>query len=526
MLATTTSTWASEKAQWRSHFTNILSHQVKRLNALVLEKKHTPDTLRNHFDSILKIFQDASTHPDPATRLELLTLVHNLHPLPVWWGKWSAWIRILNTATHIAQKTESFNEEIWLELTQAEMLLSSGNAENSLVLSQKAHALALLKNNPEMLFRAEIAIFEAKKFLGLSGEPLNNTLSLLEKSLAEKKMLLPEKKAQELEIELILQKIEVVRKQGNTQIACKLATQAHQLAEFFFDENDLFMAKIFATRGSTYWANREYDLAIESCQKSIGLFQYWGDHTSQVETSGRLGLYYWSTENHEAAENALQSSVEMAEAFKLLAPQAIHSGNLALVHFSRGQLNQALALTQQHYTLSKLTNDHHEIRRARGNMGAIQIHLGDFQNALENLRADHEHAKEAQLRQPFARLYAKIAWALDGLGLFDEAMEHAEKSLFLAEKMDEPLVKLMALRSLSEVTNDKDDKIRYAEEARALAKKHSRRLNEAGALLTLAHSYREDSFRNEAEEILDEIGARDWLKTPIVFETLRLPLLL
>ena len=71
-----------------------------------------------------------------------------------------------------------------------------------------------------------------------------------------------------------------------------------------------------------------------------------------------------------------------------------------------------------------------------------------------------------------------------------------------------------------------EDKIRYAEEARFLAKEHSRRLNESGALITLAGCYQDDSLQNEAIQILEEIGAADWLKAPLVFKTLRLPLLL
>lgn len=526
MLKTTsTSTWENENARWKAHFTNTLTRQVKRLNSLVLEKKQTPDALRKHFDSILQIFREASKDPNPDTHRALLRLVHDLHPLPIWWGKWNTWIHVIETAAQIAHETKNVNEESWLELTQAEMQLSAGNAEKALFFAKKAHRLAQ-KHNPELVFRAELTIFESQKHLGLNGTRLHNAIIALEKSLDDKKALIPPKVAQELEIELILQKIEVARKQTNIQKTSKLARQAQQLAEEIFTENDLFMAKIFAMRSSIYWANQEPELAISSSQKTIQLYKYWGDRTEQLETSGRLGLYYWSAEQHRNAEQALQASIEMAESLKLFSPQAVHSATLGLVHFSCGRLEQALALTQQHHILSKLTNNLAETRRAHGNMGAIQTHLGDFKNALQNLRADHEHAKQAQLPQPKVRLYAKIAWALDGLGIYDEAMEHAETALFLAEKLDEPLVRLMALRSLSETTNELNDKIRYAEEARMLAVKYSRRLNEAATLLTLAGCRQDDSLHADAVRILEEIGATAWLDAPKVFKSLRLALLL
>ena len=59
-----------------------------------------------------------------------------------------------------------------------------------------------------------------------------------------------------------------------------------------------------------------------------------------------------------------------------------------------------------------------------------------------------------------------------------------------------------------------------------MARKHSRPLNEAGALLTLAEAKQDDALREKAIDILENIGSEDWLKAPVVFRTLRLPLLL
>lgn len=510
---------------WQSYFSNTLSRQANRLIELVNENKKTPNALQRHFDSILTVFRQGSTHPDPATRLSLVKLVHDLHPLPVWWGKWNIWLEILEQATLIAQEFGTSSDVIWLKLTQAEMLYETGHAEDALVYAKKAHALAILQHDNENTFRAELVIFEAKKFMGEVGN-LGDALHALETSLAEKKNLLPYEKAQKLKIKFLLQKIEVVRRQKEMKEALQIAAQVQEIAEKVFDANDFFMTKIFAIRSSTYWANQEYELAITATLHNIGLYKHWGNQNRQLEARGRLGLYYWSSEQHAKAEKMLQTSIQMAEKLKHIASLAADTGNLSLVYLSRGKLEGALALTQQHYRLSQSTNNLAEIKRARGNMGSIQTHLGDFQNALDNLREDHEHAQKGALRQPNVRLYAKIAWALDGLGRYDEAMEHAEKSLFLAQKIDEPLVKLMALRSISEVTKDMNDKLRYAEEARQLAVKHSRRLNEAATLLTLAGCRQDDNLRAEATRILQEIGAENWLNAPPVFETPRIVLLL
>ena len=118
-----------------------------------------------------------------------------------------------------------------------------------------------------------------------------------------------------------------------------------------------------------------------------------------------------------------------------------------------------------------------------------------------------------------------MAWAMDGLGDSDSALEYAEKSLFMAEKTNSHLLKIVALRSLSEVQTDQNTKTRYAEEAYNLAKKHSRRFNIAGALLTLAECHEDEKLQKKAIHILEEVGSTAWLKVPLIFKSLRLPLL-
>ena len=519
------SNWEIDKMRWQSFYQRSLARQINRLISLINKKKKTPAELLKHFESMLTLFEQGRSHPDSATRLKLIHFVHTLHPLPLWWGKWSEWMHVLEQASFIAQEEGKTDYLIWLYLMQAEMMLSTGRGKNALSLSQKALKIARKDINTEMILRAEMSVFEANKYLGLIGDRIE-AMSTLENSLKEKSFLLSPKVRKKLEVEVLLKKTDILRRQGHIKEVNRIIQQAYLIAKELFDKDDLFMATVYTHRSAVYWSSRKYDLAIANHKKALAIFTLWGDQISQIDCEGDIGLTYWSAGKYKEAEQVLLSSVKKAERLKLLRWQAIQMGNLGLVHFNRGRLTKATVLMQRHRDLSALTDNYAEEKRALGNLGTVQIHLGLFQEALENMQKDHKHVKEMQLNTATARLYAKISWALDGLGEKEKAIEHAQKSLHAAEKLNEPLSKIIALRCLSALEIPLKDKIRYAEKARALAQKHNRKVNEAGALFTLADAYENDNLYYEAVEILKEIGAEDWLKVPLVFETIRLPLLL
>ena len=131
--------------------------------------------------------------------------------------------------------------------------------------------------------------------------------------------------------------------------------------------------------------------------------------------------------------------------------------------------------------------------------------MGKFQEAHDRIKDNLEFTNEAKLFIASGTAYANLAWALEGLGRLDEALECAQKSQRISEEMKSPQLRIVALRSLSELQNDPAEKARYAEEALRLAKERSRRLNEAGALLTLSICYQDDSYYQEAATILQKL---------------------
>lgn len=525
MIGAATPAQRTNKARWRNFYAHAVEMHLQNAIRLINKKKASPQALQGHFDSFLNLAEQAAKHPSKDTRRKFLVFVEALHPLPVWWGKFDAWMPLLAQGIYIARESGEVEKEIWIYLAQSKMLLASGNGEKALQQAEKAAALAATAPNHKQLFQAKAVLFEAKRYLGTLKDQ-TQALNTLEADLFKVQKELPEKEGQEIEIIISLIKIDVIRRQGYVDEAAQLAAKTHEIAQTLFSANDLRMTKIYNALSTVTWAQRKHTQAIAYRKKSISTYRQWGNTPAEVEEKAGLGLIYWSAERYREAEKTFLENIALAEDYNLLWLQAMQIGNLGLVHFSCGRLNQARLRMEQHYTLSKLIRNRPETRRAQGNLGTIQTHLGDFENALENMLDDYKQAKKRQLIQPQATLNAKLAWALQGVGQQEEALRRAKKSLTLAKEINDPLVKSMALRCLSEVAHKKVEQIRYAEEARQLARQHHRRLSEAGALLTLSHLKDDPSLHQDAVNLLKEIGATAWLKVKPVFSHLRLPLLL
>ena len=524
MLNTPSSTWNKDKAEWRALYSDTLPQQIDRTILRIKKNKKNPEILLRHFDSMLQLFEQALSHPKPATQLKLIDFVQALHPLPVWWGKWSEWMRVLDKTSFVAQKNNKTKRELWLYLTQSELSITGGDAKKALIFAEKALHLAMLFQNQEMIFQAEMAIFEAKKDLGQIGDRIS-AISALEKALNKMRNLLPEKASQILEVKFLLKKTDVLRRIKRKEEAALTVQKAHRIASKNFDENNPLLAQVYNRRGATYWTAEKNSLAIADFEKATDIFKSCGDKTSQLYSIGYTGLVSWSAGEYRKAERILQSSINIAEDIKALQWQAIQIGNLGLVYYTRGKLSQAIAFMKQYYMLSDLINNNAEKMRASGNIGYAQVFLGNFEDARQRLLKDIAFTEEMKFDTGSGTTYANMAWAMDGLGDSDSALEYAEKSLFMAEKTNSHLLKIVALRSLSEVQTDQNTKTRYAEEAYNLAKKHSRRFNIAGALLTLAECHEDEKLQKKAIHILEEVGSTAWLKVPLIFKSLRLPLL-
>lgn len=510
--------------RWQALYYRSIANQVDQLIALIRLKKRDPDSLARHFDSIVIVIEEAAAHPDLETRTNLIKLLQSLHPLPLWWGKWTEWMRILGNILQIAKENRDVDALFWLYLTQSEILITGGDKKKALVLAESALKLAHETQAFEMIFKAEMAVFEAKKDLGYIGDR-TEALHELDSSLQQVKKNLSLQKTHILELEFLLKKTDVLRRLGKRKKALQTIQQAHTLADECLAKDDLLRADIYNRSGAAYWTAEEPQKAIAEFEKATDIFEKWGDQASKVFSLGYIGLVWWSCGEYPKAEAILQSSIGMAEQIKALQWQAIQTGNLGLVQLMQGNLEHAFALIKQHYDLSELINNRAEIERANANLGYVQVFRGNFEDAHERFLRYLAFTKKMNFPIGSGVASAHMAWVKDALGEEQAANAYAEDAFRFAKIAEAPLLEIVALRSMSELKRDANERMAYAQKALILAQKHGRRFNKAGALFTLAHASANQKTEDDAKMLLKELKAEKWLRLLQAFPSLRLPLL-
>jgi len=517
--------WSAQQERWRDYYARSISNQMDILTNLIIKKKDAPQSLEAHFDSIIMFVRQCLSLPDSEAGYKVIELVYNLHPLPIWWGKGMEWLLILEQIAQLAHQNSDYWHEAWSYLAQGSIQLVANDAEKVLKNSIKAKAVAKQHQIRFLLIKAEMLAFDANTFLGKVNDPLASIVKL-EEVIQKSRSVLGDKKADVLKCELLLKKTDVLRRKGHQDIALSLINDIFSISKESSVIEKSLLAELHNRRGAVYWSMGNYGGAIASLEKAIAINKQGGNYISQIDSNGDLGLVYWSSGNYFQAEAVLQSSIRLAEDVKALWWQAIQTGNMGLVNFTRGKLFWANMFMKRHLELSKLTNNIPEMQRAIGNIAFLNIFLGKFKESSEDLLLDLEYSQRAEYHIVESIICSNLAWALEGLGQVEKGLDYAHRALSISERYGSDQAEIVALRSLAETEKSVQQKAFYAEKALVLAKKKKRKLNEAGALLTLAYTYENKSLHQEADSILREMGASDWLHIEPFFDNIRLPLLL
>ena len=524
-MITSLTPWSAQPTRWSDSYPQYMWGQIDRITELIVEKKNTPQYLEARFDSVVMLINQGLPLTDLETARKLTELVYELHPLPIWWGRGIEWLDVLERITKRAAQNGDPWHEAWGYLAQASIHLLTTGADKVLELCSKARTIAKKHQYPFLSIKADLLCFDAGVFLEKSGDPLA-FIKEIEKQIQNSRVSLGDQKADLLKYELWLTQVDVLRRKGFHDRALKLIDKLLLSSNKSPEFKEKCSAEIYSNRGAVYWSMGEYAESIESLEKAVALYKQAGNHLSQIDCNGGLGLVYWSSGNYIQAEAILQSSIRLAENVRTLWWQSIQVGDLGLVNFLRGKLSKADSLLKRHLELSELTNHVSEKYRAIGNIGILNVYLGQFENACKNLLVDLEYSREKEHHIGESVICSNMAWALDGLGEAEKSLEYANLALSIARKYKSVKAEIIALRSLAEIERNVQQKTLYAQKALRLSKKNGRRLNEAGALLTLAFISKDSSLYQQAETILSGMGASDWLYVEAAFDNIRLPLLL
>ena len=193
------------------------------------------------------------------------------------------------------------------------------------------------------------------------------------------------------------------------------------------------------------------DNAIQFCQDSIRAYQEVGDLTGESNAHINLASAYVLRGDWEEASAAYQRGWTIKREIGDVYGQAISSNNLANLHLKRGEWQEAHDMYTQSLAIWQ------SIRAPRGeavaliNLAQVYIHQENWSQAQEYLQQsqallDDIGSKEflPELERLWGEYYLKT-------GDVEQAMQHAQHAITLAQTYSDPLEEAIAHRLLGQI---------------------------------------------------------------------------
>jgi predicted ATPase/phosphoribosyl 1,2-cyclic phosphodiesterase/anti-anti-sigma regulatory factor len=193
------------------------------------------------------------------------------------------------------------------------------------------------------------------------------------------------------------------------------------------------------------------DSAIHMCQESVRAYQEVGDLSGESNAYINLASAYVLRGDWQQATAAYERGWTIKREIGDIYGQAISSNNLANLHLKRGEWQEA----REMYTQSLVTWQN--IRAPRGEAVAL-LNLAQVYIHQENWTQAHEYLEQSQalledigskeflpeLERLWGEYYLKT-------GDVEQAMQHTQHAITLAQTYSDPLEEAIAHRSLGEI---------------------------------------------------------------------------
>ncbi len=501
--------WNDERRRWTAFYATRLAAQLERGAALAGDAP--AEQLRPRFDSFLSLLNAAAGRPELASRW--LRLVDRLHPLPVRWGQWPAWLAVLRQASrsaaslgHAAQQAEYLAYTADLLLNVGQLTGALGSAREAMTLARRAGAgwpLAVGGNAAAAALRslarydeAQAVIDEARAGLAAVEPPQPAARAAMAGALLD------------------LEQMDLLRyfKRLDDALALGEALIERLSVVEGIDSHDL--ATAYLRRATIIWVSGRYPAAAADLQRAAALFRRADNPLQAVFAEGNLGVVYYSNARYAEAERLMLAAINAAEEANARYRLVSDLGDLSVVYIALGRMDLAYDYANRMVKLATELGNHAELSRGRGNRGYALLGLGRYEEAL----ADIEYSLDLYRQQ--GRVEGTIVTVIDlviylrGIGDETEAVRLAEENYEAARREAFPHLRVVTARCLALFPPPARQRA-LLEEALALAREHERPMDEAGCLFSLAAVELDAAERthlyDQAVELLHRMGCPGWL---------------
>jgi tetratricopeptide (TPR) repeat protein len=501
--------WAGERRRWSRFYVERLAAQLRQ--AVALMDDAPPHALRPHFDSYISLLNATAARSDLVA--PWLALVDRLHPQPVRWGQWAAWLVVLQRAAAKAAAADQPARQAAYLAYAADLRLKTGQFSPALEVAQAALQLARAVQAAWPLGVAGAVAAAALRAMARYEEAqalIQQTQAIIKRSPSPRSPA----RAVMATVLLDLEQMDLHRtfKRLDAALALGQSLIARLSAVAEIDPHDL--ADAYVRRATIIWVSGQYEEAADDLQRAAALFRQAGDPLQATFAEANLGTVYYSLSRYGPAETYKLAAIRAAEEVNARAQLVSEFGDLSTIYIALGRMETALDYTNRMIALATELGNDAELSRGRGNRGYVLMGLGRYDEALADITFG------LQLYRQQGRLEGTIITTVDlvlylrGTGRAEEAAQLARDNYDAAWRETFPHLHIVTARCLALVRPPAEQET-LLRQALTLAQAHRRPLDVAGCLFSLSAVAADAGERamlfRQGAALLEQMDCTGWL---------------
>ena len=174
------------------------------------------------------------------------------------------------------------------------------------------------------------------------------------------------------------------------------------------DPHDL--AHAYLRRATITWVNGRYQEAAAELQHAAALFREAGDPLQATFAEGNLGLVYMSMSRYAEAESFKLAALRAAEEINARKTVMTELGDLSVVYINLGRMERSFECSNRMVELAMEMGESAELSRGRGNRAYALLGLGRYEEAVQSF----ERANSLKLSNEQCYYYLGVSYHKTG----------------------------------------------------------------------------------------------------------------
>lgn len=278
-------------------------------------------------------------------------------------------------------------------------------------------------------------------------------------------------------------------------------------------------ADILVLQGYDQFQTSEFEAALQSWQKSLGIYRELGMQQAEATVLTNLGLACAAIGNYAKAIDYLDEALAIAQEIKDHKGEGDILVNLGNIYCDLGQYDLAINYYQQSLPIAQELQNHLGESMALGNLGNAYQIIGDYNTAIELLEKSLKIAQEIKALREQANVLGNMGRFYHFIGNYNKSIEYYQQSLKIKRQLQDHRGEVHTKGSLGLVYGESGNynkAIEHHQQGLAISRKIKYRIGEIDCLKNLGEALlKSGNFQAAEKSLYDAINIGESLRSEL-----------